>query len=81
MDNIHLFELINAAPKPELWQLGLAMAFARWSIFLLPMGMTLAWIRGDQATRRELFEMLLDARGRLLEGALHRRTAHAGFDG
>lgn len=61
MDNIHLFELINAAPKPELWQLGLAMAFARWSIFLLPMGMTLAWIRGDQVTRRELFEMLLAA--------------------
>lgn len=61
MNNLHLFELINAAPKPEPWQLGLALGFAEWLIFLLPLGMALAWVKGDSVARRELIEMLLAA--------------------
>lgn len=61
MDNLHLFELINAAPKPEPWQLGLAIALAQWLIYLLPIGMVLAWIKGNPLSRRELIEMLLAA--------------------
>lgn len=61
MDNLHLFELINAAARPQPWQLGLAIALAQWLIYLLPTGMTLAWIRGNPVSRRELIEMLLAA--------------------
>lgn len=59
MDNFHLFELINAAPKPEPWQLALALGLAQWLIYVLPVGMVLAWIKGDSVARRELIEMLL----------------------
>ena len=38
MNNLHLFELINAAPHPEAWQLNLALALAQWLIFLVPVG-------------------------------------------
>lgn len=59
MSNAHLFELINAAPHPEAWQLNLALALARWLIFLVPVGMALAWIRGDRVARLNLLDMLL----------------------
>lgn len=59
MDNFHLFELINAAPKPEAWQLALALGLAQWLIYVLPVGMALAWVKGDSVARRELIEMLL----------------------
>lgn len=61
MGNLHLFELINAAPKPAPWLLGLALALAQWLIYLLPIGMAVAWIKGTAASRRELIEMLLAA--------------------
>jgi len=59
MSNAHLFELINAAPHPEAWQLNLALALAQWLIFLVPVGMALAWIRGDRVARLNLLDMLL----------------------
>lgn len=59
MDNVHLFELINAAPHPEVWQLYLAMAVAQWLIFLVPAVMAWGWIRGGRVARLHLLEMLL----------------------
>lgn len=59
MDNLRLFELINAAPKPEAWQLVLALGLAEWLIYILPVALAVAWVRGDSTARRELIEMVL----------------------
>ena len=59
MDNLHLFELINASPGLEPGWLWLAIVLAQWLICLIPAGIVVAWIRGDQIARRELLEMLL----------------------
>lgn len=59
MNNLHLFELINASPGLERGQLWLSIILAQWLIALVPVGMTLAWIQGDCVARRELLEMLL----------------------
>ena len=61
MNNEHLFQLINAAPGLGALQLGLAIAVARWVIYLVPLTMTIAWVRGDHAARRQLLQMLLAA--------------------
>ena len=61
MDNLHLFELINAAPGLGPIRLVLATALAQWAIFLVPLAMALAWVRGDRAARAELLQMLLAA--------------------
>lgn len=59
MNNLHLFELINAPPGLGPGRLWLAVVLARWLIIVVPIGMALAWVRGDSAARRELLEMLL----------------------
>ena len=59
MDNLHLFQLINAAPGLEGWRLFVALAVAEWLIYLVPLAMTFAWLRGDTETRTELLQMLL----------------------
>lgn len=59
MDNLHLFELINASPGLSPLRLALATALAQWVIYLLPLGCGLAWFVGDRAARRELLHMLL----------------------
>ncbi len=59
MSNVHLFELINAAPHPEAWQLHLAIALAQWLIYLLPAGLAWAWLRGDRVARLDIVGMLL----------------------
>lgn len=61
MSNHHLFELINAAPHPEAWQLGLAIGLAQWLIYVVPAGLAWAWLRGAPDARLELLEMLLSA--------------------
>jgi len=61
MDNLHLFELINAAPGLGLVRLGVATALAQWLIYLVPIAMTIAWVRGDMVARAELLQMLLAA--------------------
>lgn len=58
MDNLHLFELINAAPGLGPIRLGLAMLLAQWVIYLIPLLMVTAWVRGDHQVRRELVQML-----------------------
>jgi len=61
MDNVHLFQLINASPGLGLVQRSLATALAEWVIYLVPMTMVIGWYRGDQTGRRELLQMLLAA--------------------
>lgn len=59
MNNLHLFEMINAGPGLGSLQLVLATLVARWLIYLVPAAMTLAWVRGGVAARRELVQMLI----------------------
>ncbi len=59
MDNLHLFELINAAPGLDPLRLNLAIALADWLIWLVPVLMIVAWVRGDLPARTELLRMLL----------------------
>ena len=61
MDNVHLFQLINAAPGLGLVQRSMATALAEWAIYLVPLTMVIGWYRGDQTARRELLQMLLAA--------------------
>ena len=59
MNNLHLFELINATPGLSLVQQGCAIALAEWVIYLAPLSMAIAWVRGDHVARRDLLQMLL----------------------
>ena len=59
MDNVHLFQLINAAPGLGPVPLCLVTALAEWLIYLVPLTMLVAWVRGGSAARRELLQMLL----------------------
>lgn len=59
MGNLHLFELINAAPGLAGWQLFTARVLAQWLIWLLPVAMCWAWVQGSQSARRELLQMML----------------------
>lgn len=59
MNNLQLFELINAAPGLGRVPLALAIGLATWVIYLVPLTMTIAWVRGDDAARRELLQLLL----------------------
>jgi undecaprenyl-diphosphatase len=58
MTNRHLFELLNAAPGLDPFHLGLAFFLAAWVIYLVPIGVAVAWLRGDGASRRELLRVL-----------------------
>lgn len=73
MDNLHLFELINAAPKPQQWQLVLAVGLAQWLIYVVAFGLALAWVRGNTAARRELIELFF---GVLISLGLAQLVAH-----
>ena len=39
--------------------MGIAIALADWTIYLIPVAMTVAWVRGDDVARRELLQMLV----------------------
>lgn len=57
MDNLHLFELINAPAAVHPARLLLALLAARWIVWLLPIGLALAWLRGSHTTRLDLLHM------------------------
>ena len=59
MDNLHLFELINAPPGLPPLRLLLATALAQWSICLVPLGLAWGWFRGSAPARAELLQMLV----------------------
>ncbi|ODV06672.1 MAG: hypothetical protein ABT20_12865 [Rubrivivax sp. SCN 70-15] len=56
-----MFALINAPANPARWTLTLALAVAQGLIWLVPLALSLAWLRGGAETRRELLQMLLVA--------------------
>jgi undecaprenyl-diphosphatase len=59
MDNLHLFELINAGPGLEPVRLTLAVGLAQWLIYLMPLIIGIAWVRGDHVMRTDLLQLLL----------------------
>ena len=59
LDNHHLFQLINAPAGLGSVTLWLATALAEWLIYLIPVVMAIAWVRGDPGSRHELLQMLL----------------------
>lgn len=61
MDNIHLFELLNAGPSLAPTKLLLAVLLAKWLIAAVPLVMAWAWVRGSRSLRAELLEVLLAA--------------------
>lgn len=61
MDDLHLFELINAPAAVHPTRLLLALLVARWAVWLVPLGALLLWARGDAVTRRELVAVALAA--------------------
>lgn len=68
MNNVHLFELLNAAPGLNGLALLLPLALARWAIYLVPLGMLALWSRGDQADRLDLLHLLATVMIALLVG-------------
>lgn len=59
MSNILLFDLINASRVTPHWQVAAALVIAQWIIWIVPVGLTLGWIRGDDAVRLSLLEMVV----------------------
>lgn len=59
MTNLHLFQLIHAAPGLGHFRLALAIALADWAIYVVPFAMAMAWVRGDELARQELLQMLV----------------------
>lgn len=60
-EDLQLYALINAPADPARWTLALALAVAQLLIWLVPLALSLAWLRGGAASRRELLQMLLVA--------------------
>jgi len=61
MDNLHLFQLINAGPGLGAIPLGVVTALAQWLIYLVPITMAVGWVRGGDDVRRDLLHILLGA--------------------
>lgn len=59
MNNLHLFQLINAAPGLSYPQWVVASMLARWLIWLVPASMALVWVRSTHEARHELLVVLL----------------------
>ncbi|MEO6032291.1 MAG: phosphatase PAP2 family protein [Burkholderiaceae bacterium] len=73
MTNHHLFELLNAAPGLDALDLGLALFLAEWVIYLVPLALAIAWLRGDVTTQRELLRAFT---AMLVSLALAQAVAH-----
>ena len=61
MDNLHLFALINAGPGLAGFRFAVAIVLAEWLIYLVPLVMVIAWVRGDRAVHWALLHLLLAA--------------------
>jgi undecaprenyl-diphosphatase len=59
MDNVHLFELLNASSGLAPGKLLLAALLAKWVIAGVPVGIGWAWVRSAPSTRPEWLEMVL----------------------
>jgi undecaprenyl-diphosphatase len=58
MNNVHLFELINAPPGLDPLRLLLATGLAQWAVYPVALVLGTAWVRGDRAARAELLQLL-----------------------
>ncbi len=59
MNNLHLFQLINAAPGLSYPPWLVATLLARWIIWLVPVSLVIVWVRGTQEARHEILVVLL----------------------
>ncbi|NML42942.1 undecaprenyl-diphosphatase [Ramlibacter sp. G-1-2-2] len=59
LNNVQLFESINASAATPHSAIAFALAIAQWLIWALPVGMVLLWLRGGQAQRLGLLEAAL----------------------
>lgn len=59
MDNIHLFELLNAGVGLSSTKLVLAVLLAKWLILAVPAGMACVWVCGPLSARGDLLELVL----------------------
>lgn len=59
MNNVVLFERINATAATPHWEIASALGVAQWLILVVPVGLVLGWLRGDDVTRMRLLELLL----------------------
>lgn len=57
MNNVHLFQLINAPTGLGPLRLAWTTMFAEWAIYLLPLAGLFAWLRGPRAARIELLQL------------------------
>jgi undecaprenyl-diphosphatase len=57
MNNLHLFQLINAPPGIDPVRLALAVVLAEWLIYLVPLVLAVAWVRGDRGVRADLLQL------------------------
>ena len=58
MNNVHLFELLNASPRLDPASILLATVVAQWVIYLVALVLAVAWVLGDHASRGDLLHML-----------------------
>ncbi|WP_427914104.1 undecaprenyl-diphosphatase [Ramlibacter sp. MMS24-I3-19] len=61
MDELLLFDRLNATHATPHWEIAAAMVIAQWVIWAIPVALVWAWLRGREEQRRALLEMLLAA--------------------
>lgn len=59
MDNVLLFERLNATLATPHWEIAAATLIAQWLILAIPVALVWGWLQGDEQERRALLEMLL----------------------
>jgi undecaprenyl-diphosphatase len=59
MGNILLFDRINGSAATPHWQIEAALLIAQWVIWLIPVGVAVAWLKGEGPARACLLEMVV----------------------
>lgn len=59
MNNLYLFELINAPAHLGTAKLAVATFVAQWVVYFVPLTLVAAWLRGDEALRADLFQLVV----------------------
>lgn len=59
--NLLLFQAINAPTNGNAIVTAFAIFFAEYAIWLLPLGLALAWLRGNEPLRRSVVEAIVGA--------------------
>lgn len=83
--NQSLFLLLNAGPNSPATAVNVARFLAEWLVWIVPVGLTLGWLRGSQATRQVLVSSTISGLAGLLINQLiglvwyHPRPAELGI--